>query len=275
VEYLKEQLAEKSGGKKAKPKKSTPLANPCLTLIDLSNDADVDMTVASTATSSVHSVASTFEEVISASELTEEVVGSMSCTSASKSSSDDSSAILTPLRSSVNGEGAFASPAAGAVTSWHSEDHLDIRNSVMEQITTIFKSRRPNECGEYLDKLPAMVKPVEDYLYQNASSLLEFSDFNTLKVRLSTAAKIAKTSSSSPTGVTPSVETADIQQNEVSFIDEHVNAHTQEEVQQQLQETISTVTQATPVSKNANPNKRKSSEPSEPLIRVTRNSPKK
>eukprot|EP01034_Spumella_vulgaris_P026428 gene26428-33006_t len=67
---------------------------------------------------------------------------------------------------------------------WHSEHHGDCREVCREEIIVLLKTRRPNATDDWRDKLPHMASRLSDALYHEASSLREYLDSGTLKVRL-------------------------------------------------------------------------------------------
>lgn len=67
---------------------------------------------------------------------------------------------------------------------WHNPEHTQIRDSMIEEIVKLLKSRRPNAAEDWNGKLPHMAKRLEDALYHEASSYEEYSERSTLKQRL-------------------------------------------------------------------------------------------
>eukprot|EP00598_Pedospumella_elongata_P008379 CAMPEP_0185012788 /NCGR_PEP_ID=MMETSP1098-20130426/98477_1 /TAXON_ID=89044 /ORGANISM="Spumella elongata, Strain CCAP 955/1" /LENGTH=2117 /DNA_ID=CAMNT_0027541853 /DNA_START=291 /DNA_END=6644 /DNA_ORIENTATION=+ len=67
---------------------------------------------------------------------------------------------------------------------WHSSEHAGIRNSMVEEIIKLLKTRRPNATEDWHEKLPHMARRLEDALYHEANDLAEYSDNSSLKQRL-------------------------------------------------------------------------------------------
>eukprot|EP00595_Chromulina_sp_UTEXLB2642_P000207 CAMPEP_0196761116 /NCGR_PEP_ID=MMETSP1095-20130614/243_1 /TAXON_ID=96789 ORGANISM="Chromulina nebulosa, Strain UTEXLB2642" /NCGR_SAMPLE_ID=MMETSP1095 /ASSEMBLY_ACC=CAM_ASM_000446 /LENGTH=1717 /DNA_ID=CAMNT_0042110239 /DNA_START=347 /DNA_END=5501 /DNA_ORIENTATION=- len=67
---------------------------------------------------------------------------------------------------------------------WHSPDHTQTRNSMVERIISLLKQRRPNATEDWHEKLPHMAKRLEEALYGQAEQLNEYADHATLKTRL-------------------------------------------------------------------------------------------
>lgn len=68
--------------------------------------------------------------------------------------------------------------------SWHTIEHNQVKDSMVEEIVKLLKSRRPNATEDWHGKLPHMAKRLEEALYHDANSLEEYSDHSTLKHRL-------------------------------------------------------------------------------------------
>eukprot|EP01036_Dinobryon_divergens_P035660 gene35660-46255_t len=66
----------------------------------------------------------------------------------------------------------------------HPTDYANARKLISEAINKILKNRRPHASKNWHEKLPYMVKRLEDSLYHDANTLDEYTDQNTLKGRL-------------------------------------------------------------------------------------------
>lgn len=67
---------------------------------------------------------------------------------------------------------------------WHTVEHAADRESMTEEIVRLLKSRRPNATDNWHEKLPQMAKRLEEALYFDATSLVDYADKTTLKQRL-------------------------------------------------------------------------------------------
>lgn len=69
---------------------------------------------------------------------------------------------------------------------WHSVTDGDAANrkTMCDRIVALLQHRKPNAAVEWHEKLPHMAKRLEEALYNQASSLDEYMDSNTLKTRL-------------------------------------------------------------------------------------------
>jgi hypothetical protein len=67
---------------------------------------------------------------------------------------------------------------------WHTLEDAAIRCSMIERIVGLLQQRRPNATLDWQEKLPHMAKRLENELYQQAESVAEYSDPQTLKNRL-------------------------------------------------------------------------------------------
>ena len=68
---------------------------------------------------------------------------------------------------------------------WHTAvDHQSTRASMMERVTGWLQQRRPNASPDWQYRLPHMVKQLENELYMQAETLVEYSDPLTLEERL-------------------------------------------------------------------------------------------
>jgi hypothetical protein len=78
----------------------------------------------------------------------------------------------------------FFAEIKSSTKAWHGQEHADIRNSVAEEIIKLLKMRRPNAPEDWLEKLPHMVRPLEEALYHTANDLSEYVDNASMKHRL-------------------------------------------------------------------------------------------
>ena len=67
---------------------------------------------------------------------------------------------------------------------WHSHEHSQARTQMVEEIIKLLKNRRPNATDDWHEKLPHMAKRLEDALYHDANTFDDYSDKESLKVRL-------------------------------------------------------------------------------------------
>jgi hypothetical protein len=109
-------------------------------------------------------------------------VSMMSSSSISNGSEGEGSSTVS------GGEGIVFGGARFPVKAWHASHHTDLRVICCNEITILLKMRRPHATDDWHEKLPHMVKRLEDALYHEADGLREYSDWNTLKLRLQTLA---------------------------------------------------------------------------------------
>mmetsp|Transcript_1361 Transcript_1361/g.2314 ORF Transcript_1361/g.2314 Transcript_1361/m.2314 type:complete len:1768 (+) Transcript_1361:193-5496(+) len=79
-------------------------------------------------------------------------------------------------------------PTAGAIAplvgGWQSDKDIADRRKMIAKIVHLLRQRKPNAPQEWLEKLPAMAKRLEESLYRSAASFEAYNDINTLKQRL-------------------------------------------------------------------------------------------
>ena len=85
---------------------------------------------------------------------------------------------------------------------WHdaSEAMLAQRSSISDSIAKLLQMKRPDATPDWVQKLPQMAKRLEDALYHNSSSVTEYADLSTLKLRLQQLAVSMGGSRSSSSG---------------------------------------------------------------------------
>ena len=82
------------------------------------------------------------------------------------------------------GANAIGNKNPNALAGWQSDRDIPERRSMIQRIVQLLQQRKPNAPEEWVKKLPVMAKRLEESLYRNAASFIEYNDTNTLKSRL-------------------------------------------------------------------------------------------